>query len=55
MARGLACKKMRKYMNWVMYAKWTNSEYQHHKSMSYSLTLMKKGLKGSKQKKCMTN
>jgi hypothetical protein len=34
MVRGLACKKMGKQMNWGMYAKWTNNEYQHHKSRS---------------------
>jgi hypothetical protein len=34
MARGLACRKMGKQMNWVMYVKWTDNEYQHHKSKS---------------------
>ncbi len=30
MARGLACDKMGKLMNWAMYAEWTNVEQQRH-------------------------
>jgi hypothetical protein len=32
MAKGLACERMGKAMNWAMYAKWMNSEQQHHKA-----------------------
>ncbi len=32
MAKGLACERMGKTMNWAMYTKWMNSEQQHHKA-----------------------
>jgi hypothetical protein len=31
MAKGLACEKMGKAMNWAMYGEWTNKEQQRHK------------------------
>ncbi len=39
-ARRLACKKMGKSINWVMYVEWTSSEQQHYKERLKQVDLL---------------